>query len=238
MTPATFVLVHGAFHGGWCWKPVARALRAAGHEVFAPSQTGLGDRAHLLSSLITIDTFVRDIELVIEAEELQNVILVGHSFGARTITGVSDRIPERLRHLVYIDGGFPFDGKSRLEGMPREQREERLARAAGSGGVSVAPPPASTFGVFDPELQEWLDRRMTPQPLGAESSRLRLDHPIGNGLPVTYVRCTEPRFPSVETSADYARRQPGWHYVEWAAGHDAIVTHPELAVELLLKTAS
>lgn len=237
MTSSNFVLVHGAFHGGWCWRPIVRELRAGGHEVFAPSHTGLGDRAHLLSGLITIETFVKDIESLIEVEELEDVILVGHSFGARTITGVADRIPHRIRRLVYIDGGFPFDGQSRLESMPVEQRSARIARAEASGGVSIPPPPASSFGVEDEKLQAWVDRRMTPQPFGAETSRLVLKNPLGNGLPVTYVRCTEPAFPAVESSAAYARSQSQWSYVEWAAGHDAIVTHPQLAIDMLLQIA-
>lgn len=237
MNSANFVLVHGAFHGGWCWKPVAQALRQKGHEVYTPSQTGLGDRAHLLSGLITMETFVQDIIQVIESEELEDVILVGHSFGARTISGVADRIPGRIRHLVFIDGGLPTDGLSRLEAMSEEQRQARLARTVSSGGISVPPPPSKNFDVEDPAIQAWLDRRLTPQPFGSETSKLVLNHPVGNGLPVTYVRCTTPPFAAVASSAEYARNQAGWNYMEWAAGHDAIVTHPQLAIDLLASRA-
>ena len=99
-TAQTFVLVHGAWHGGWCWSRVADRLRLAGHQVFTPTQTGLGERKHLLSREITLDTFTRDIANVIEAEELSNVVLVGHSFGGLAISGVADAMPDRLRHLV------------------------------------------------------------------------------------------------------------------------------------------
>src|ERR1700729_4499027 len=95
----TFVLVHGAWHGGWCWSRVADRLRSAGHRVFTPTQTGLGERKHLLSKDITLDIFTKDIANVIEAEELNNIVLVGHSFGGLAISGVADAMPERIRHL-------------------------------------------------------------------------------------------------------------------------------------------
>src|SRR5262245_36433174 len=98
-----YVLVHGANHGGWCWSRVAALLRAEGHSVYAPTLTGLGERAHLLSREITLDTFIQDIQSVIECEELSDVILVGHSFAGAVISGVADRIPELLEHLVYLD---------------------------------------------------------------------------------------------------------------------------------------
>src|ERR1700690_637004 len=116
----TFVLVHGAWHGGWCWSRVADRLRAAGHQVFTPTQTGLGERKHLLSKDITLDTFTKDITNVIEAEELSNVVLVGHSFGGLAISGVADAIPERIRHLVYLDSLIVEGGKSPLDAFTPE----------------------------------------------------------------------------------------------------------------------
>ncbi|MFP3848020.1 alpha/beta fold hydrolase [Pseudomonas sp. W5-01] len=233
MAQACFVLVHGAFHGGWCWRGVADGLRRLGHEVYTPTQTGLGDRSHLMSADITMATFVRDIQSTIEMEELNEVILVGHSFGARSICGVSDIIPERIKHLVFIDGGLPFDGRSRLEGMTAEDRERRLARAEANGGTSVPPPDPSAFGVSDPVIARWLRRHLTPQPLGVDTSALKLKNPLANGIPATYFRCTLPAFPGVEESAAFARSQPGWHYIEIDAPHNVIVTHPELTIEFL-----
>src|SRR3546814_2677116 len=101
-----FVLVHGAFHGGWCWKPIADQLRSAGHDVYTPTQTGLGERKHLMSADISMETFVLDVLNVILSEDLTDVILVGHSYGGRSISGVVDRAPERIHRLVYIDGGL------------------------------------------------------------------------------------------------------------------------------------
>jgi pimeloyl-ACP methyl ester carboxylesterase len=220
-----FVLVHGAFHGGWCWARVQRLLEANGHRVFAPSQTGLGDRRHLLSSDIDMNTFVLDIVNLIESEELRDVVLVGHSFGARTVTGVADRIPERLAHLVFLDGGFPFDGSSRLDGMAPEARKARIASAERfSGGLSVPPPPAEAFGLSDPQDIAWVNRRLTPQPLSVEASSLPLKNDIGNGLPCTYVRFTAPAFPGVEPYAAYARSRADWRYLELPGGHDGIIS--------------
>jgi pimeloyl-ACP methyl ester carboxylesterase len=146
----TFVLVHGAWHGGWCWSRVADRLRAAGHRVFAPTQTGLGERKHLLSKEITLDIFTRDIANVIEAEELTNIVLVGHSFGGLVISGVADAMPERIRHLVYLDSLVVEGGKSPFDSLPPEVASARKKAAEeSSGGLSLPPPPPSAFGVSD-----------------------------------------------------------------------------------------
>src|ERR1700744_531381 len=114
----TFVLVHGAWHGGWCWSRVADRLRSAGQLGFTPTQTGLGERKHLLSKDITLDTFARDIANVIEAEELSNIVLVGHSFGGLAISGVADAMPDRIRHLVYLDSLMVEGGKRPFDRLP------------------------------------------------------------------------------------------------------------------------
>ena len=125
------VLVHGAWHGGWCWSRVADRLRSAGHRVFTPTQTGMGERRHLLSKDITLDTFTADIVNAIEAEELSDIILVGHSFGGNAISGVADTIPGRIRHLVYLDslmvegGKAPFDTLRRRMSSPPAARPRR-----------------------------------------------------------------------------------------------------------------
>lgn len=235
---APFVLVHGAYHGGWCWAPVARILRSHGHDVFTPTNTGLGERRHLLSASIDMETFVQDVRNVIEFEQLSSVILVGHSFGGRAVAGVADRIPGKLRRLVFIDAALPLDGRSRLESMPEEARQRRLkASMDHDGGISVPPTPAAQLGIRDAAVAAWVDGLMTPQPLGVEKTALKLDHAIGNGRPVTYVRCIDPPFAIVNAGADYARNRQDWEYVEIQSGHEAIVTHPELVADLLLRVA-
>jgi pimeloyl-ACP methyl ester carboxylesterase len=231
---ATFVFVHGAFHGGWCWTRVTRPLQAAGHVTYSPSQTGLADRRHLLSAEITMDTFVADIENLIESEELHDVVLVSHSLGGRTAVGVADRIPERLAHLVFLDAVIPMAG-DRLESMSQNERQARVQLAVDfDGGLSIPPPPARALGLTDPGDIAWVDRRMTPQPLSVERSPLTLRHDVGNGVPVTYLHCVDPRLPIVGASAAYARSRPGWAYAQLDCGHDAMVSDPGLVVTELL----
>ena len=238
----TYVLAHGSWHGGWCWRPVADRLRAAGHRVFAPSYTGMGDRAHLLSRSITIDTFIEDLVQVIETEELQDVILVGHSFGGVPITGVADRIPERIGHLVYFDSIVLESGQDSFSNYPKEEAEARIA-AAGKAtdglAVPVPDPLPPVWGIAQgtPEY-EWAQRRLTPHPLGSYTTPLKLNHPIGNGLPRTYIHCTEPSHPVLESSRELVKSQSGWNWVEIAAPHEAHMTHPELLTEVLLAAAS
>jgi pimeloyl-ACP methyl ester carboxylesterase len=231
----TYVLVHGAWHGGWCWTRVAERLAAAGHRVYTPTQSGLGERRHLLSAAVTPDTFIDDIANVIEAEELCDVILVGHSFGGLAISGVADRMPERLRRLVFLDAGLPESGKSSFDNMASEVREARIKAAqAFSGGLSMPPPPAAAFGVTDPEDAAWVERRLTPHPIATYSLPLVLKHPLGNGVPATYIRCTDPGYSNTAKAADYARSHSDWQYLEIHTGHDAMVTAPAELAEMLL----
>src|SRR6266404_9743105 len=155
-TAQTFVLVHGAWHGGWCWSRVADRLRAAGRQVFTPTQTGLGERKHLLSKDITLDTFTKDIFNVIEAEELTKIVLVGHSFGGVAISGVADAMPERIRHLVYLDSLVVEGGKSPFDGLPADVASaRRKAAEESSGGLSLPALLPSAFGVSDAKDTEW-----------------------------------------------------------------------------------
>jgi pimeloyl-ACP methyl ester carboxylesterase len=203
--------------------------------VFTPTQTGLGERRHLMSAHIEMETFVLDILNVLEFEDLADVVLVGHSYGARTVSGVVDRVPSKIRRLIYIDGGLALSGGSRLDSMPPEAREKRIESSMKfDGGVSVPPPSATAFGIVHPETIRWVDRLMTPQPLNAERTKVKLDNPLGNGRPVTYVRCVAPPFPTVEPSAAYAKQRSDWRYLELNAGHGAIVTHPEQIAKILM----
>ena len=151
MKSANYVLVHGAWHGGWCWSRVAERLRAAGHRAFTPTCTGLGERAHLMSPDITLDTFTDDITGMIEAEELTEVILVGHSFGGLPVSGVAERMPSRLRHLVYLDALLVEPGQRPFDILAPDIVARRLKTAEdSSGGVSLPPQPPESFGVTDP----------------------------------------------------------------------------------------
>ena len=223
--PKTYVLVHGAWHGAWCWSRVADPLRAMGHRVFTPTQTGLGERRHLLSAAITLDTFVADVTNLLEAEELEDVILVGHSFGGITISGVADQMPGRIRHLVYLDSILLQPGESLLGSLSPEAAAARRKAAADAGYMLAAPAPAY-LGVPDGPDAEWVRRRMTPHPANTWDSPIKLAHPIGNGRPTTYIACVQPQLASTEKYAQWARQQPGWVVLELRTGHDAMVTAP------------
>ena len=235
MTSKTYVLLHGAWHGAWCWRDVAADLRARGHRVTTPTQTGLGERRHLFSGAITLETFVQDLVEHLESEEIEDAILVGHSFGGLGISGAADRVPARIRHLVYLDSLVLDDGQAPFDTMPAEVVATRRRLAAEQGGGLFIPiPPVSAFGVpEDHKLAPWMRRRMTPHPLGVYETPLRLRHPLGNGLPRTYIACTAPLYPALEGVRRRVKAEPGWTWREIATGHDAMVTAPDLLAAIL-----
>ena len=232
-----FVLLHGAFHGGWCWRDVAAPLRAHGHIVFTPTQTGLGERRHLLSADITLDTFVQDLVEVMIAEDITDAVLVGHSFGGNAISGVADLMPERVRHLVYLDSMILEHGDSPFSRLRPEVAAERTRLAQASGGLSIPPPAPAAFGVPDGAGADWLRERLTPHPFATFTSKLTLRHPVGNGRPCTYIVCTDPIYGPLQSSRDWVQGRPGWAWREIATGHDAMVTAPGALAAMLEEIA-
>lgn len=235
----TFVLAHGSWHGGWCWRRVADRLRAQGARVFTPSYTGMGDRAHLLSKDITIETFIRDILEVLRTEELSEVVLVGHSFGGVPISGAADWAPERIRHLVYLDSVVIESGQTAFSLYPPKEVEERVAAAnAANGGLAVPIPKTlpKSWG-FDEGTDDhaWVTRRLTPTPLGAYTSALNLRAPVGNGLAKTYVHCDKPENPTLASSRTLVKSLPGWNWIDFPGPHDCMITHPDETARLLLQ---
>jgi len=191
----TFVLVHGVWHGGWCWSRVADLLRACGHRVTTPTQTGLGERGHLLSRAITMDTFVEDVVRHLEWEDLQDVVLVGHSFGGAPITGAADKVPERIGRLIYLDGAILEDGETWFGLLPPDIAASRKKAAEeATGGLSLPMAPVESFGVKEPDDVAFLEGRLTPHPLATFSTPLRLSAPAGNGLTAHYITCTDPAY--------------------------------------------
>jgi pimeloyl-ACP methyl ester carboxylesterase len=233
----TFVLVHGAWHGGWCWRHLVPLLRARGHEVHHPTLTGLGERSHLRGPVGTglgLDTHVEDVLAVLEYEDLREVVLVGHSYGGMVVTGVADRAADRLQHLVYLDAWLPHDGESLFDLMRPERRDSFRERARQHGGLVPSPPP-QLFGVTAPPTVDWLAARLGPQPVRTFEQPLVLRSPPEViSLPRTYIRCTEGPLVSIfDPFAARARATSGWRYEELRTGHDAMVTAPhELASAL------
>ena len=232
----TFVLVHGAFHGGWCWRRVADLLVAAGARVFTPTMTGLGERTHLLDADVGFATFVQDVAAVIEAEELEEIILVGHSFGGAVISGVADRLPGRIARLVYLDAIVPESGRSAISLLPPETQATRLAAAALSpGGLGIPVPTGDIFDLPPGPDRDWVARHITPHPLASYTDPVVLAGPVGNGLPRIYIRCTDPVYSAVVPSYDRIKSDDGWTLLDLATGHDAMVSAPAPLAELLLQ---
>jgi pimeloyl-ACP methyl ester carboxylesterase len=226
----TFVLVHGAWHGGWCWKYVAQPLRGAGHDVYTPTLTGLGERCHLLTPDVGLETHIQDIVNLFEFEDLRDVVLVGHSYGGMVITGVVDRVPNRVGHLVYLDAYVPGDGQSLLDiSGPRPEF-----------GTDWFIEPFDTFGVESAgeATLAWLESRLTRQPARAMSDRGRLSLGLEEqSFSRTYLLAAgQPRlaFPATATRL---RENAAWKVIELATGHDMMVTMPREVAEILLEVA-
>jgi len=233
MTSSTFVLVHGAWHGGWCWQRVAGPLRARGHRVTTPTQTGLGERAHLLSPAITLETFVADLVNHLVFEDLNDVILVGHSFAGASIAGAAERARDRIARLVYLDAMVLEAGMRPIDQLPPEVARTRQALAERtSGGLSLPPPDPDAFGVTDPDEAAWVSARLTPHPWSTYTSALPITGPVGAGLPCRYVLCSAPRYTAIEAALAEARAA-GWPIDTLAAGHDAMITDPGAVIALL-----
>jgi pimeloyl-ACP methyl ester carboxylesterase len=229
-----YLLLHGAWHGGWCWKHVAKALRLQGHDVYTPTFTGCGERAHLLNKEVGLTTFIEDVLAVIENEELNEINLVGHSFAGPVISAVADRIPEKIRHLLFLDALIVTSGESAMSILPTEVQRER-SRTVDKEGLRMAIPSAEKMGVFENNQVDWLSRRLTPHPLNAYKERLNLQHPIGNGIRKTYIAVTNPWYAPLEKTRKWVREQKDWEFEELAAGHDAMITSPKELTTLLLK---
>ena len=228
---ADFVLVHGAWHGAWCWSRVLPPLWAAGHRAFAVSLTGVGERAHLLSKHVTLDTHIADVASVIEAEELLDAVLVGHSYAGIVITGVADRLGARLRHLVYVDAAVPLPGESWSSGHSAETQATRRKAIAESG--VLLPPDPSIFGLSGAD-RAWVARRLTPQPGGVYDAPLHFDAARVAALPRTFVDCNAPALATIAVMRQRVRAEPGWSVQEIATGHDPMVSAPQALVDILL----
>jgi pimeloyl-ACP methyl ester carboxylesterase len=233
--PRSVVLVHGAWHGGWCWREVARGLRAAGHAVFTPTLTGLGERVHLASPAVNLTTHAQDVIQVFEAEELQDVVLVGHSYAGHVIPLVADAIRGRIRQMIFLDAVVARDGQPFLPPEAGAARE-RLA----IDGYLDPPPGLEFFGIpADHPLAPWVKRRITNHPLGTLRQVVQYRNGGPAGLPKTYIRCLKRR---VMTQPDpvemQIKGQPEWDWRTIDTGHDAMVTAPGELTAMLLELAA
>ena len=230
-----FLLIHGAWHGGWVWNEISEILRYQRYSVSTPTLTGLGEKKHLLSSKITIETFIEDVVNHIVFENLYNIVLVGHSFAGSVISGVADRLKDRIQKLIYFDAMILIDGQKPFDITPKETVEQRIELAKKFGNnISIPAPSADAFGVFDVKKTLLLEEKLTPHPLSAFQSKLILKNEIGNGIPLSYIYCTKPVYKSLESSRAVVSKMK-WQIFELNAGHDAMLTHPKETLNLLMK---
>ncbi len=230
---ATFVLVHGAWSGGWCYARVAALLRSRGHVVFTPTLTGQGERAHLLSGAINLSTHIDDVLGVFRCERLENVVLAGHSYGGMVVTGVADRIPARIAALAYLDAFIPEDGQSLFDINIPANTQRFLDGAGASGGLSVPSPAAAAyFGVNDGDAPT-VDALATPHPIGCFTEKLKLSGAYRDVKRHLYLHGTVlPRESPFRRFYQQAQRS-GWSAHALACGHHLMLDMPEETARLL-----
>ena len=239
---ATFVLVHGAWHGGWCWSKVTPLLRRTGANVYAPTLSGLGERAHLAELLepsqLNLDLHIKDITQLLEYESLDDVVLVGHAYAGMVITGVAENCPERLSHLVYVNGVIPADGESMADQLIPVRGPEFAAwvRSHIERGEGYLPAPASPeeigrrWGIPDHGDREWMFGKVTPQPAAAMAGPVSIGNPAVQDIPRSFIGGEEAGFQPVAQRASDA----GWGMYHLDSGHDPMVSHPRELAEILL----
>ena len=232
---ATFVLVNGAWHGAWCWRRVARILAGNGHDVFTPTLTGLGERSHLLSPAIDLDTHILDVANEIKWQQLRDVIVVGHSYGGMVISGVAEKAEKSIASFVFLDAFFPESGQSLSDLAAPPVRGAFLA-AAQSGATTLAPRSAAMFNVNEGD-RAWVDAQCTPQPIQCVLQKLTLTGARERIASRTYIRATG--YPSVSFDAGLEKaRARGWRSYEVPCGHDVMVDAPVRLAEILQAEAA
>jgi len=235
---ATYVLVHGGGHGGWCYQPVARIMRAQGQEIHTPTLTGLGEREHLLSPAIDLDTHITDIVKLLEFEDLRDVILVGHSYGGMVITGVADRATDRIGHLVFLDAATPTNGESLVDVAGPLMLAARADGQIVNGIELVLFPgrdPMSYYGVTDPAQIAWMHPKLTPHPWKCFEQKLVLTNEDAmRKIPQTHIVCAQ-----TLPFRDRAALEAASDGRVWAidTGHDLMISEPQEVAKMLLRVA-
>jgi pimeloyl-ACP methyl ester carboxylesterase len=229
----TFILVHGAWHGGWAWRRVVDALRARGHNVFAPTLTGLGERAHLLRPGINLSLHIADVLGVIKYEQLRGFVLVGHSYGGCVISGIGEAMPGAIDSIVFLDAFIPDNGDSTLD-LVQPPVQDVIRAALARGEITVPVRDAAAFKVNEKD-RAWVDSLATPQPIATMTEKLTLTGARERIPKKTYIRASG--YPNVSFEKALARVQadPSWRTYEVPCGHDVMIDDPERLTEILLE---
>lgn len=228
--PKTFVLVHGAWHGGWGWVRLAELLRRQGHVVFTPTLTGLGERSHLISAAVNATMHITDVVNVIRYERLSDIVLVGHSYGGTVISGVAEIVPDKISSLVFLDAFIPDDGQATVD-MVQPAVKEIILAAAARGETTVPVRNAAAFNVNEKD-QPWVDSLAGPQPIGAMTEKLKLTGARERIANKVYIRAAG--YPNVSFEAAHARaKAEGWRTYAVTCGHNVMIDMPERLAEIL-----
>jgi len=233
--PYTFVLVHGAWHGGWCWRRVADLLQAKGHKVFTPTLTGLGERSHLLRAGIDVSTHVTDVVNVLKWERLSGVVLCGHSYGGLVVSGVAEQMAEKIGSIVLLDAFLPENGDS-MERLTSQAVRDTLKSAATRGELGVPARSAAAFLVNEKD-QAWVDAMCVPQPIGTMTEKLKLTGARERFGKKAYIRAAAYPNPGFDKAYARVKADPSWRTYEVPCGHDAMVDMPERLAEILVEVA-
>jgi pimeloyl-ACP methyl ester carboxylesterase len=234
-----YVLIHGGGHGGWCYRDVANRLRVKGHDVYAPTLTGVGDRHHAIHAGVDLETHIADVANLLSFEDLRQVILVGHSYAGMVITGAADRELERVSHLVYLDAAIPLNGEALIDtspGLAALATDNRIVNGVELGLYPNAKAIA-IYGLADSPLAEWAIQRLTPHPWKAFTQPLRLTREAQvMAIPRTLINCTSTL--KLRDPANIHRWLNGERVWEIDTGHDLMLLEPQAVTDMLLKLAA
>lgn len=234
--PIDFVLVHGAWHGGWCYTRVRDRLEAQGHRVFTPTLTGLGERSHLMSKDINLDTHITDVVNVIKWENLRNVVLCGHSYGGWVVSGVAEQTLDKIGSIVFLDAYMPDDGESgQTAGSAFTQ--EGIAKALKTGAISRPGPTAKDFMVASDDDQAWVDSKTTEQPLGVSLQPIKLTGARDKVAKKSYILAETYNSPNFRRYFETCAADPRWTTYTVPCGHDVMVDMPDRLADILIEVA-
>ena len=230
-----FVLIHGAWHGGWAWRPVTERLWRAGHAASSPTLAGLGERAHLVSPEIGLDVHVQDVIAHMEMEDLRDVVLVGHSYGGMVIAGVLAQAPGRVQAAVFLDALVPESGKGLADYIPPKAKQNFEKLHAEGKSVPPRPPEmmAKLWGLTDPKVRDWVAARLRPQSPLTFLQPVK-GEPMRDGVRYTFIRCEANPNPLFQAMGDKVKGDARWTYVGLDTHHDAMLLAPDALTEALL----
>ncbi|WP_158913256.1 alpha/beta fold hydrolase [Caulobacter sp. S45] len=235
-SPRTYVLVHGSWHGGWCWRAVAAELQAHGHRVFTPTLPGMAENAFMNSAAIDLNTHIKYLVDYFAWNDLNDVTLMAHSFAGWSVSGAMEQVSGRVSSLTFLEAFMPLDGQSGVE-VQTPQNAAAMRAAQARGDVGWPPIPVAAFGVRDPEQARWVASKLTPTPMGCYFTRLHITDGRERPARKFFVRASRSPMPLFDTYLAAAKTRPGWRGLTIESGHDVMVDNPQALSRFLLQTA-